>query len=208
MIGRLKGRLEVLGDGSTIVDVGGVGYLVQMSARCREELGGDGAVAEVLVETVVREDAIRLFGFANASEKGWFTLLQNVQGVGAKVALAILDVLPVEDLSDAIADGDQAQVGRAQGVGPKLAKRIVSELKDKAPPGLVVSDLRKAASDLQKAAPRSGRVARADAVSALVNLGYALPQATEAIEKASELLGPEADIQEMIREGLKSLAVS
>jgi len=203
MIGKLKGILDSVDEEGLIVDVNGVGYVVAASARTLRNLPAVGQAATLHIETQVREDAIRLFGFLTESERDWFRLLQSVQGVGAKVALAILGVLSSAELSGAIASQDKAMVARAQGVGPKLAARIVLELKDKAPAGGVADlggDIGSAdqASKLPKAA--------SDAVLALVGLGYARPQAAAAVAKGFAALGAGAETAALIRLGLKELA--
>jgi len=175
MIARLKGRIEALDTDSAIIDVGGVGYLVFCPGRTLSRLAV-GSAAALWVETVVREDAILLYGFLDAEEKAWFRRLTTVQGVGAKVALGLLSVLAPDALMRAIAAGDKAALGRASGVGPKLAARILSELKDKVggfigpvPAGVAAPSRTAAAADA--ADPRAALAQ--DAVSALVNLGYA-----------------------------------
>ena len=203
MIGKLKGIIDSYGADFIVLDVGGVGYLVAASARTLRALPGLGEAAALHIETQVREDAIRLFGFLTEGERDWFRLLQSVQGVGAKVALAILGVLSAAELSGAIVSQDKAMVARAQGVGPKLAARIVLELKDKAPVGGVAElggDIASAdqASKLPKAA--------SDAVLALVGLGYARPQAAAAVAKGFASLGAGAETAALIRLGLKELA--
>ena len=203
MIGKLKGIVDEVDEEGLVIDVNGVGYVVAASARTLRALPAIGQAATLHVETQVREDAIRLFGFLTESERDWFRLLQSVQGVGAKVALAILGVLSSAELSGAIASQDKAMVARAQGVGPKLAARIVLELKDKAPAG-GVADLggdigsTDQASKLPKAA--------SDAVLALVGLGYARPQAASAVAKGFAALGAGAETAALIRLGLKELA--
>ncbi|MDE3176078.1 MAG: Holliday junction branch migration protein RuvA [Pseudomonadota bacterium] len=198
MIGKLKGRVDSLDEDGLIVDVGGVGYLVSASARTLRALPGIGEAVALLIETQVREDSIRLFGFLTASERDWFRLLQSVQGVGAKVALGILGALPGEALTAAIARQDKAMMARAPGVGPKLAARLVLELKDKAPGGADFSSAEAPVAGLPKAAE--------DAVLALTGLGYARPQALAAIAKAHRALGAEAATSALIRAGLKELA--
>jgi len=204
VIGKLKGVIDTVGPDGLVLDVQGVGYAVHCSARTLAKLPGPGEAAILSIETVVREDMIRLYGFDTERERDWFRLLQSVQGVGAKVALAILGVLDEQGLAAAIAGQDGAAVARAQGVGPKLAKRIVSELKDKAPAGAVFLP-----SDRGTAAPAQpvseAALARADAVSALVNLGFQEAQAARAVDGAAAKLGEEAGLQALIREGLKDL---
>ncbi len=198
MIGKLKGRVDSLDEDGLIVDVGGVGYLVSASARTLRALPGIGEAVALLIETQVREDSIRLFGFLTPGERDWFRLLQSVQGVGAKVALGILGALPGEALSTAIARGDKAMMARAPGVGPKLAARLVLELKDKAPGGVDFGGAEAPVAGLPKAAE--------DAVLALTGLGYARPQALAAVAKAHHALGAEAATSALIRAGLKELA--
>jgi Holliday junction DNA helicase RuvA len=204
MIGKLKGLIESYGQDSVIVDVNGVGYEVHCSARTRQELPGIGQPATLSIETHVREDQIRLFGFMTEIEREWFRLLQTVQGVGAKVALSVLGTLKASELASAIAMRDKAMVARAPGVGPKVAERIVTELKDKAPaytnvdPALV--RLSGALDDKRAPAPVT------DAVSALVNLGYAQAQAAAAIGAAARSAGEGAEATTLIRLGLRELA--
>ena len=204
MIGKLKGMIESYGQDSIIIDVGGVGYEVHCSARTLQELPGVGQPATLSIETHVREDQIRLFGFVNEIEREWFRLLQTVQGVGAKVALAVLGTLKASELASAIAMRDKAMVARTPGVGPKVAERIVTELKDKAPaytnidPALV--RLSGALDDKRAPAPVT------DAVSALVNLGYPQAQAAAAIAAAVRSAGEGAEATTLIRLGLRELA--
>ncbi len=184
MIGKLRGTVDTVGVESMVLDVGGVGYLVHCSPRTLAGLPQPGEPASLLIDTHVREDMIRLHGFVTESEREWFRLMQGVQGVGAKVALAILGVLSTSQLAMAVAGGDRVAVARAPGVGPKLAQRIVSELKDKGPGG---------ASDAivmpgqEPGAPLPRNVE--DAVSALVNLGYGRPQAAGAVGAAVTSMG-------------------
>ncbi|WP_454684293.1 Holliday junction branch migration protein RuvA [Ancylobacter moscoviensis] len=204
MIGKLKGLVDSYGDDHVILDVQGVGYLVHCSARTLQALPSAGEAATLFIETFVREDMIRLYGFVSQAEKSWFLLLQNVQGVGSKVALSVLSTLSPSELANAVALGDRAMVARANGVGPKVAARIVAELKDKAP-GFADVDpavAGLAASLDEKRAPAPV----ADAVSALVNLGYAQIQASAAVAAALREGGEEADTAKLIRLGLKELA--
>jgi holliday junction DNA helicase RuvA len=203
MIGKLKGLLDSLDEDGLIVDVGGVGYLVAASARTLRALPPTGEAVTLHIETQVREDAIRLFGFLTVGERDWFRLLQSVQGVGAKVALGILGALSGEALSAAIAQQDKAMMARAPGVGPKLAARLVLELKDKAPVS-TVADFGRATVGMD---PRS-KLPRAaeDAVLALTGLGYARPQAAAAVAKGFAALGADAQTAALIRAGLKELA--
>ena len=203
MIGKLKGIVDTVEDEALILDVGGVGYVVSASARTLRALPAAGQAATLHIETQVREDAIRLFGFLTVAERDWFRLLQNVQGVGAKVALGILGALSGEALSAAIANQDKAMMARAPGVGPKLAARLVLELKDKAP-AFGVADLGGAIAD-GEAASKLPKAAQ-DAVLALVGLGYARPQASLAVAKGVAALGAEAQTAALIRAGLKELA--
>ncbi len=204
MIGKLRGVIDSYGDDNVILDVNGVGYLVHCSARTLQELPPVGQVATLSIETYVREDQIRLFGFMTDVERAWFRLLQTVQGVGAKVALAVLGTLKPADLASAIAMRDKAAVARTPGVGPKVAERIVTELKDKAPayaeidPALV--QLSGALEEKRAPQPLS------DAVSALVNLGYGQPQAAAAVAAAARSAGEGAEVKTLIRLGLKELA--
>jgi holliday junction DNA helicase RuvA len=203
MIGKLKGVVESVDEEALILDVNGVGYLVSASARTLRALPPAGAPAELLIETHVREDAIRLYGFLTAAERDWFRLLQNVQGVGAKVALGILGVLSSDALSAAVARQDKAMMARAPGVGPKLAARLVLELKDKAP-ALGAADFGGPEAGLERA-PKLAKPAE-DAILALVGLGYAQTQAAAAMARISARLGPEAETAALIRAGLKELA--
>jgi len=204
MIGKLKGIVDSYGEDYVILDVQGVGYQVHCSARTLTMLPAPGEAATLSIDTYVREDQIKLFGFTSDQERGWFRLLQTVQGVGAKVALSVLSTLKVSELANAIAMRDKAAVSRSPGVGAKVAERIVTELKDKVP---VFADIDPAAIHLagaldDKRAPKPVT----DAVSALVNLGYGPPQAAAAIAAASRNAGDGADVQTLIRQGLKELA--
>src|SRR5437588_9067881 len=204
MIGKLKGLIDSYGEDSVIVDVNGVGYEVHCSARTLQELPGIGQPATLSIETHVREDQIRLFGFVTEAEREWFRLLQTVQGVGAKVALAVLGTLRPAELATAIAMRDKAMVARTPGVGPKVAERIVTELKDKAP---AYTDMDPALVRLTGAVDdRRAPQPVADAVSALINLGYGQPQAAAAIAAAIREAGEEAETAQLIRLGLKELA--
>ena len=204
MIGKLSGTLDSVSGDVALVDVNGVGYVVHASNRTLARLGPNGGVVSLLIETQVREDAINLFGFAEKSERDWFRLLTTVQGVGARVALAILGVLSPEDLSLAIAAQDKAAVTRAPGVGPKLAARIVTELKDKA--GGIGADLSVAAPATVNGSAKSGAGPVDDATSALVNLGYRRTEAYSAVAKAARELGDKATLDGLIRFGLKELS--
>jgi Holliday junction DNA helicase RuvA len=204
MIGKLTGTIDSVGEDFLILDVHGVGYLVHCPARTLQDLPAAGQTVALAIETYVREDQIRLFGFFSVAEREWFRLLQTVQGVGAKVALAILSTLKPADLATAIAMRDKASITRTPGVGPKVAERIVTELKDKAPAlaavDSAVARLTGAVED--RRAPRPV----ADAVSALVNLGYGQPQATAAVAAAAREVGEDADTARLIRLGLKELS--
>ncbi len=203
MIGRLKGRVEAIGESFCIVDVAGVGYEVQASARTLRNLKLGEEVA-LTIDTHVREDAIRLYGFQSEVERSWFRLLQMVQGVGTKVALGVLGVLSPQDLANAIALANWAAVEQAPGVGRKLAQRIVAELKDKAP-ALSVAGLRAPVGAAGVATPPESDGA-AEAMSALMNLGYNPAQASAAVAVARHELGEAADTAKLIRRGLKELA--
>jgi len=204
MIGKLKGVVDSYGEDSIILDVNGVGYLVHCSTRTLQELPGVGEPATLSIETHVREDQIRLFGFSTGIEREWFRLLQTVQGVGVKVALAVLSTLKPADLATAIAMRDKATVARTPGVGPKVAERIVTELKDKAPAYTDVDPavVRLSSALDEKRAPQP----MSDAVSALVNLGYGQPQAAAAVAAAARSAGEGSDVRQLIRLGLKELA--
>jgi Holliday junction DNA helicase RuvA len=204
VIGKLKGLIDSYGEDYVILDVQGVGYQVHCSARTLQALPQAGEAAVLAIETYVREDQIKLFGFRSDMEREWFRLLQTVQGVGAKVALAVLSTLPPADLANAIALRDKTAVARTPGVDPKVAERIVSELKDKAPAFAsvdpVVAQLAGAMDDNR--APGAVR----DAISALVNLGYGQPQAAAAVAAASRSAGEGAETAQLIKLGLKELA--
>jgi Holliday junction DNA helicase RuvA len=204
MIGKLKGLVDSYGEDHVILDVNGVGYVVHCSARTLQHLPRPGEAVALAIETQVREDAIRLYGFASEPERDWFRLLQTVQGVGAKLALAILGVLAPAELATAIAVGDKAMVARAPGVGARLATRIVTELRDKVPAFAAVDPtvVRLAGGDGAK--PARGPVA--DAISALVNLGYGRPQAAAAVAASLAALGEGAETSALIRRGLRELA--
>ena len=204
MIGKLKGTIDSYGEDYVILDVHGVGYEVHCSSRTLQALPMAGEAATLSIETLVREDMIRLYGFRSDVEREWFRLLQTVQGVGAKVALAVLGTLPLSDLANAIALRDKAQVARTPGVGPKVAERIVTELKDKAPLLADVDPMAARLSGEIESRRASGPVA--DAVSALVNLGYGQPQAASAVASAMREAGEGATTQALIKLGLKELA--
>jgi len=204
MIGKLKGIIDSYGEDFIVLDVNGVGYLVQCSTRTLQELPGVAQPATLSIETYVREDQIRLFGFLTDVEREWFRMLQTVQGVGAKVALSVLGTPKPADLASAVAMRDKAMVARAPGVGPKVAERIVTELKDKAPAYAAVDPavIRLSGAIEDRRAPQP----IVDAVSALINLGYGQPQAAAAIAAAARSAGEDADTARLIRLGLKELA--
>lgn len=205
MIGKLTGTIEDVSGDSAIVDVAGVGYTVFGSSRTLGRLAQATGAVSLFIETHVREDHIHLYGFVERVERDWFRLLTTVQGVGARTALAILGALSPSELATAIAAQDKASVGRANGVGPKLATRIVSELKEKAGTiGLGSVALREAGD----AAPAAENAAFADAVSALVNLGYRRSEAYSAIARAAGSLGKEPKTDQLIRAGLKELSAA
>jgi Holliday junction DNA helicase RuvA len=197
MIAALSGRVEALEEGRCVVDVNGVGYLVQASTRTLAALPAPPTVAKLLIETAVREDAILLYGFADPAERDWFRLLTTVQGVGGRVALNILSALSPRDLVASIAAGDKASLTQAAGVGARLALRLLTELREKvgampAPAGVTM------------AAPAGG--VTGDALSALLNLGYRRAEAVLALDRAAERLGKDAKLDALIRAGLKELA--
>jgi Holliday junction DNA helicase RuvA len=196
MIAKLRGLLDGSGADHAVVDVSGVGYLVHASSRTLSSLGAIGEEVVLHTEMLVAQDSIRLVGFASAAERDWFRLLTSVQGVGARVALAILSALAGDELRRAVASGDHAMIARAQGVGPKLAQRIVNELKDKTGaialgPGGPVAPV--------------GSQSR-DAVSALVNLGFRPSEAAAAVAQAESETGPEASLDLLVRTALKKAA--
>ncbi len=202
MIARLKGSVEAVDEGSAVIDVNGVGYLVSASSRTLRDLAV-GQIATVLVETIVREDAIALYGFLDTAEHDWFRILTTVQGVGARVALSILSTLSPDEIARAIAAGDKASLSRPAGVGPKLAARLATELKDKAAAfGVAPVPARAAAT----AAPMAGGSVNEDAVSALVNLGYRRVEAFGAVARVTQRLGEGAALDQVIRAGLQELA--
>ncbi|PHR58358.1 MAG: Holliday junction branch migration protein RuvA [Robiginitomaculum sp.] len=204
MIGKLTGTVDTIGQGELILDVGGVGYLVQAGARTLAGLA-PGQPAVLHIETYVRQDVFKLFGFPSEDERAWFIRLQDVQGVGAKSALSVLDVLAPADLMQAALMEDKASVARANGVGPKVAARIVAELKDKpAPVGRGGAFMTNTDSTQTAMTSGSGLQMR-DAISALVNLGFAGPDASQAVRVAAGQLGDAASLDELIRLGLKEL---
>ena len=204
MIGKLKGLVDGYGDDHVHIDVGGVVYEAFCSSKTMQALPQVGHAAVVHIEMVVREDMIRLYGFATPDEKAWFTTLMTVQGVGARVALSILSTLTTSELQSAMALQDKAMVGRANGVGPKLAVRVVTELKGKVPTGIGIDA---GTLGLQQALGEG--VARsniADAVSALSNLGYSSAQASAAVAKVVQRDGDEVETATLIRLGLRELS--
>jgi Holliday junction DNA helicase RuvA len=201
MIALLRGRLAGVLDDALIVDVGGVGYLVHCAPQTAATLRGQGEAVEVHVETQVREDSITLYGFADPAERLWFRLLQGIQGVGARTAIAVLGVLPPPTLVKAVAAQDRVALTRVPGVGPKLAARILSELKDRV--GALPTPTRRATG--ATALPATGD-AVGDAVAALVNLGYGRADAFAAVARCQARLGETAPIAALIREGLRELA--
>jgi holliday junction DNA helicase RuvA len=204
MIGKLTGTIDSYGEDFIILDVGGVGYVVHCSARTLQALPAPGEPVVLAIETHVREDQIRLFGFLTPIEREWFRLLQTVQGVGTKVALSVLGTLAPADLASAIALRDKAMIARSPGVGQKVAERIVTELKDKAPAYAAVDPavIRLSGAIEERRAPQPV----ADAISALVNLGYGQPQAAAAIAAAAQSAGEATDAARLIRLGLRELA--
>jgi len=198
MIAMLSGTVDQVAGDSVVLDVNGVGYLVFCSGRTLQRIGGRGERVRLLVETHVREDHIHLYGFAEEAERNWFRLLTTVQGVGARIALGVLSVLAPDALTTAILAQDKAALARAEGVGQKLAQRIAIELKDK------VGDIALGAAAIAAPASPDGAAA-ADAVSALVNLGYQRSDAYGAVAAAARRLGPAAAIDALIRAGLKEL---
>ncbi|ERI12369.1 Holliday junction branch migration protein RuvA [Brucella sp. RRSP16] len=204
MIGKLKGVIDEIAEDHAVIDVHGVGYVAFCSARTLGNLGGAGEAAVLFIETYVREDMIRLYGFANQLEREWFRLLQNVQGVGAKVALAVLGTLSPSELANAIALRDIAMVSRAPGVGKKVAERIVTELKNKVP--AFAGDASGTIGLKQELGAGAAPAPVADAVSALSNLGYSRDQAANAVAAALKEAGENADSAKLIRLGLKELS--
>lgn len=204
VIGLLRGTVAAIGEDAALIDVGGVGYVAFAGARTLTRLT-IGEAALLHIETQVREDAIRLFGFLSEGERGWFVQLQTVQSVGAKVALAILDALGPAQIADSIATADKAAFARANGVGPKLAQRIVTELAGKPPPRgfLAHATLTGTSASPAPAPVLSG--ARTDAVSALLNLGLDRDAAARAVAAAAKALGPEASSKDLIRAALKEV---
>ena len=204
MIGKLKGIVDEIGQDHCILDVGGVGYVAYCPTRTLASLGGAGEPASLFIETYVREDMIRLYGFASHLEREWFRLLQGVQGVGAKVSLAVLSTLSPSELANAVALRDIAMVSRAPGVGKKVAERIVTELKSKAP--AYAGEAAATIGLKQELGEGAAPAPIADAVSALTNLGYSRDIAANAVAAALKEAGEGADSAKLIRLGLKELA--
>jgi Holliday junction DNA helicase RuvA len=198
MIGKLTGIVDSIAGDAVILDVGGVGYLVQCPSTTLSRLAA-GAHVSLMIEMKVSEDAIRLYGFAGAEEREWFRLLQTVQNVGSKVALSVLSTLSPRELQRALALSDKAMIGRAPGIGPKLALRIATELKDKAPAMMLRGD------DDTHAHVTAPRGPAADAVAALLKLGYSEGQAAEAVARATADLGDDAEAGSLIREALRGM---
>jgi Holliday junction DNA helicase RuvA len=201
MIARLRGLLDSQGADHLVVDVGGVGYLVHCSARTLSALPATGEALDLHIESQVRAESITLYGFADTGERSWFRVLQQVQGVGARVALGVLSVLTPEELARAVAVQDKAALTRASGVGPRLAGRILSEMKDR-----LAGELAGAALPAQALAGAATDGAAGGAVSALVNLGYGRSEAHAAITHAVASLGKQATVEALIRAGLQELA--
>ena len=202
MIAKLTGLLDSIGEDWAVIDVNGVGYLVFCSTRTLAQLPGRGEAVSFVIETHIREDHIHLYGFLEQAEREWFRLLTTVQGVGAKVGLGLLSVLAPKDLSDAILAQDKGMITRAPGVGPKLATRLLTELKDK------VGGLAEFTPPPAAVAAEDGTAARGsfdDAVSALVNLGYQRGAAFGAVSGAMRSIGDDAPVEDLIRAGLKDL---
>ncbi|WP_395685653.1 Holliday junction branch migration protein RuvA [Aestuariivirga sp.] len=205
MIAKLKGRIDAVGADWLVIEVNGVGYHVSCSSRTLAALPGPGGFAELHTDMLVSQDLIRLVGFATPAEREWFRLLQTVQGVGTKVALAILSTLSSAEIGSAIALQDKAMIGRATGVGKKLAERIVLELKDKTA-ALAPLDLQLGQVSAGLDAPRP--TAASDAISALINLGYGQAQAGVAVAAALRSAGDDQPTEKLIRLALKELASS
>lgn len=203
VIGKLTGKVDGQGPDWVLIDVGGVGYQVHCASRTLARLPEPGGIVALSIETVVREDMIRLYGFGSPAERDWFRLLQSVQGVGAKAALAILGVLDAEQLALAIAAKDAKAVAKAPGVGPKIAQRICAELKDKGPaPAFMPAVAAGIGTEKPSGEPQKAQ----DAASALVNLGYGESEAYRVARAAQAEAGPDADVQALIRIGLKLLS--
>jgi Holliday junction DNA helicase RuvA len=216
MIGKLKGLVDEVGEDWALIDVGGVGYMIFASSRTLGSLPPSGQATTLFIETYVREDVIRLYGFKDAFEKAWFLHVQSVQGVGARVALAILDALRPSDMQQAIVMQDKTAFARANGVGPKLAARIISELKDKTAPvpafpelsskGAFTPPSSDAVSAEESREGLSDMMLRNDAISALVNLGYNEVRATQAVMKAYTGFNDDPAVDVLIKTALKEIA--
>jgi len=211
MFAKLTGIIDQVSDGRLILDVNGVGYLVAASNRTLEKIGSTGDPVSLLIETIIREDSISLFGFADAVEKEWFTILCSVQGVGAKAALALLAVVPPEDLPLVISAEDKAMISRADGIGKKIATRIVTELKDKAGKMMMGQSATLSAQSVGSTTPKSkaspAMAANGDAVSALINLGYGRAEAFTAVTNASRKCEDGVpSVEVLIKESLKELS--
>lgn len=203
MIAFLRGRVIAAHDDAVVLDVGGVGYLVQCAPRTLADLGTGGEIVELHIETQVREDSITLFGFLDPAECRWFRLLQGIQGVGARTALAVLGTLAPGQLVAAIAAQDRTALTRASGVGAKLAARIVAELKERV--GALPVSTNRTGLPVGSIAIPSGPAE--DAVSALVNLGYGRAEAFAAVARCRAKLGEAAEVGALVREGLRELSV-
>jgi len=203
VIAKLKGAVDSVDEGGAVIDVNGVGYLVSCSSRTLRDLVVGGP-ATLLVETIVREDAIALYGFLETAERDWFRILTTVQGVGAKVGLSILSTLSPDEIARAIAASDKASLSRPAGVGPKLAARLATELKDKAA-AFGVAPVSHKAIDGGAVVPPSASV-NEDAVSALVNLGYKRVEAFGAVARVTQRLGEGAGLNDVIKAGLQELS--
>lgn len=201
MIGKLKGRIDSIDDDSVIIDVGGVGYHVLCSSRTLAQLNSKGEAAELIIHTHVREDLIHLFGFPDATERDWFLLLMTVQGVGVKMAMAILSVFSPQQLAHAIAAKDTKSLTRVSGVGNKLAERLTTELKNK-----VAKLSAFAPAELRHGKPTQEVSVSEDAISALVNLGYNRSEAYSAVAMAAGRLGEEPKVESLVKESLRKLA--
>ncbi|BCX19662.1 MAG: hypothetical protein KatS3mg117_3344 [Geminicoccaceae bacterium] len=201
MIAHLRGRLASVGEDHLVVDVAGVGYLVHAGARTLQRLPRLGEAVELVIETQLRPEQIALYGFLEPAERSWFRLLQTVQGVGAKVALALVGTLSPEELAAAVASRDKATLARAPGVGSRLAGRLVAELADR------LGELPRPAVATPTAAPTGEAAPADDALAALLRLGFARAEALAALARARSRLGAEAPLEALVREGLKELAV-
>jgi len=202
MIGKLTGLAEQIEDGRCLIDVGGVGYVVFLSARSLSALPAPPARASLLIETQVREDAITLYGFIDSAERDWFRLLTTIQGVGSKVALAVLSALPPDKLASAIASADRAAITRAPGVGPKLAARLIAELRER----IAAMPTGTSFAPVPILPATTTPTLAGDAISALTNLGYRRGEAEQAVATTLATLGPDTTLDALIRDGLRRLA--